>query len=538
MRRRRSPFSVSLLVAAAAGIAGRSYSGETGLVYVRTTPPGAAVRVDGESTPRGNAPLLVRELTPGRHTFRASLEGHAEAEASADVEPGKVKRLEMTLAPLARPDKGTDAPRTGQEGPVAASSPGGAQAGATAPPDAVVAEVDSLLVQGEYMAARDVLEKAGLPRSAGYEAVIRVIRALEARRDCMRSEAERLAGTEVTLGTSKGPRKGKVEEVTAEGVTLAVQLVVGRELRGSSRLTIRWKDLSPEEEDRLSKAWAPEGPDGAVARAYVLVGRKDLAGAERALDAVGDHVLAPRLRERIEAPRRAAAEAEARAAWAEIEKLAPRVRTAADAGVFLEKLSACLERHGGTQFMKGIAEKATVMRSQAEKIIAEASNIVKNGDFESGSLKGWEEQGDGLGLNAVVAEGAHGGKYAARIAREVRQTLNVQQGAMYLLSAWVKLTRQEGEDWGAFRVLVTDWDWEPLGEENISLPRAKLGEWTKVQVEFAALSDKVRLHVGPFAGPGRRLEALVDDVHCSRRPGAQGGVSVPRRVGEKPEEEP
>jgi serine/threonine protein kinase len=66
---------------------------KTGQVIVRSTPPGARATVDGRDV--GVTPLTLRDLTPGAHTIRVSLNGYGTREQRVVVDP---KRPAQTIA--------------------------------------------------------------------------------------------------------------------------------------------------------------------------------------------------------------------------------------------------------------------------------------------------------------------------------------------------------------------------------------------------------------------------------------------------------
>lgn len=57
---------------------------KTGLIYLSTVPPGAAVFVDGHLA-HSRSPAAVRDLTPGKHFIRLSMEGYNDWERDVPV---------------------------------------------------------------------------------------------------------------------------------------------------------------------------------------------------------------------------------------------------------------------------------------------------------------------------------------------------------------------------------------------------------------------------------------------------------------------
>jgi hypothetical protein len=66
-----------------------------------------------------------------------------------------------------------------------------------------------------------------------------------------------------------------------------------------------------------------------------------------------------------------------------------------------------------------------------------APNLLPNGDFERGDLTGWT---GGAGASASTAQ-AHGGAWSACLEDATLRSarLDVQPGAAYKLTAWVKI---------------------------------------------------------------------------------------------------
>jgi hypothetical protein len=67
---------------------------EDGTVEIRTQPPGASLRVDGE--PAGTAPATI-DLPPGSHRIEAELEGYQPRELVVEVAAGQTARASLAL---------------------------------------------------------------------------------------------------------------------------------------------------------------------------------------------------------------------------------------------------------------------------------------------------------------------------------------------------------------------------------------------------------------------------------------------------------
>jgi hypothetical protein len=137
-----------------------------------------------------------------------------------------------------------------------------------------------------------------------------------------------------------------------------------------------------------------------------------------------------------------------------------------------------------------------------------ASNLVTNGDFETGTFAGWDSGGGSIASDVV-----HGGRWSARLANQSLMALiNTTPGTEYRVAAWVRVTSETGSDWGGLRLEAQSYDWNSLAHSGF-LTATQLGsEWTKLALSFTATSTQSRVMVGYFGGPGRRMVAYVDDV--------------------------
>jgi len=69
---------------------------KTGLVYVSTNPPDATVFMDGRMI-HGSTPVVIRDLTPGKHFIRLQLDGYKDWEKSIPI-VGMKDRGEYSLS--------------------------------------------------------------------------------------------------------------------------------------------------------------------------------------------------------------------------------------------------------------------------------------------------------------------------------------------------------------------------------------------------------------------------------------------------------
>ncbi len=189
-----------------------------------------------------------------------------------------------------------------------------------------------------------------------------------------RERLKALVGTEVTLDTMNGPRKGKVTAVTEEEISLEYQAGTP----GGSVWTVmkvKVADLTEKERDRLMPAAEPATADGWLAKAVAAMGTKDVAAAEAALAKAGDHSLAARYREKLDVLKLGETEALAHKAWE--GSIAPLVRTEKfdEKGAETAKgtLDGYRKAHGGTKFA---ASKKKEMEALEDKIARAAGGAV------------------------------------------------------------------------------------------------------------------------------------------------------------------
>ncbi|HOU35640.1 MAG TPA: PEGA domain-containing protein [Candidatus Omnitrophota bacterium] len=68
----------------------------TGIISVKSQPPGATVTLDGQQLP-DKTPMSISELLPGMHTVALELDGYYPYERRIEVEGGKVARMEKVI---------------------------------------------------------------------------------------------------------------------------------------------------------------------------------------------------------------------------------------------------------------------------------------------------------------------------------------------------------------------------------------------------------------------------------------------------------
>ena len=72
-----------------------TFAAETGMLYVKSEPPGATVILNGEE--RGKTPVLLKNVEPGYHVVEVRPQGAGGIEEMVTVEAGKVANLNVRI---------------------------------------------------------------------------------------------------------------------------------------------------------------------------------------------------------------------------------------------------------------------------------------------------------------------------------------------------------------------------------------------------------------------------------------------------------
>jgi len=354
---------------------------------ILSEPLEATVFLDNQEV--GKTPLTLEDLAPGRHQLILLKDGHPRTARTVVLKPGAERVLEVKLGAA-----GEDETEHVTQGDASTK----AQAAKSVPVEVqlILTMLKEAVDKCDYSETRRNLTLAlGQPDMANFKkelrAAIGVVQALEARQDAIRDGADALVGKEVTLKTKTGSRKGRVESVLVEGITIVSKIVVARRAAGETRAVIKWTALAPEEQDRLAASWKPEGTDGAVAQALLAQARKDKAGAARALAAAGDHPLGKYL-SAGSAVAAGPAEDTPKEVWARIEKRCrARRMTAAEELVLDREIRAFRRKYGG--------RIDSTLRRQMSSAVARtkrASGLVAHWTFDEGKgsvARDWSGRG-------------------------------------------------------------------------------------------------------------------------------------------------
>jgi len=150
--------------------------------------------------------------------------------------------------------------------------------------------------------------------------------------------------------------------------------------------------------------------------------------------------------------------------------------------------------------------------------------------FEGKSFSGWEVD-PGVSPTAVTP---HAGHQSARLtgSSSLQRDIPTRVGQTYKVTAWLKIAAETGSDWGGLRVEVQDRDLKSLAHSGWLLQPERGKDWFKIAVRFTAATQRSRLLIGYFGGPGREMTVQVDEVHVfengpNRLPEIHAGLTVP-----------
>jgi len=365
---------------------------------VVSEPLEATVILDGREV--GKTPLTLEQLQPGEHSLLLLKEGHPRTARSVVLKPGDERVLEVKLG-TAGSEEAND------ETKLPAPGESVAQAAKSVPVEVqlILTMLKEAVDKVNYSETRRNLALAlSQPDMANFKeelcAAIRVVQTLEMRQHHIRKGAEALVGKEVTLRTKTGPRSGKVEGVSFEGIALTSKIMIEGVAAGETRGVIKWTALAQEEQERLAESWKPEGLDGAAARVILAQARKDRAAAEPPLASAGEHALGKYLGSGSAAV--GPAEDDPNEAWAPLEKRCSARRiTAADEVALDREIRAFKERHGKAGLDPSLRRRMSLAGKRAKR----ASALVGHWTFDQGGgsvARDWS----GRGYHGRIQRGA------------------------------------------------------------------------------------------------------------------------------------
>jgi hypothetical protein len=139
-----------------------------------------------------------------------------------------------------------------------------------------------------------------------------------------------------------------------------------------------------------------------------------------------------------------------------------------------------------------------------------ATNLLVNGDIESGALVGWHHQGA-----TTTNQDMHAGAWAARFmgSASMDQSFDTVSGRAYKVTAWLRIVSETGNDWGGFSITASDYQsWQTLGNSPYLTTSGYGTNWFKHAFTFTAIGEASRLGLGYFGGAGRQMTVHADDL--------------------------
>jgi len=152
----------------------------------------------------------------------------------------------------------------------------------------------------------------------------------------------------------------------------------------------------------------------------------------------------------------------------------------------------------------GSQADATVIVDSAA-LVKGSTNVLQNGDFETGDTTGWTNLYDACTLSMTDGHtGSYGLSFAGGQWNQTRQKVSVQANTNYTLSGWAK-------DGSSASFLVKD------SSDSTNIAQITIGdgsEWKKYSVTFNT-GDNTSIYVGMMAGNAGG-SAIVDDISLEK----------------------
>lgn len=145
-----------------------------------------------------------------------------------------------------------------------------------------------------------------------------------------------------------------------------------------------------------------------------------------------------------------------------------------------------------------------------------SSNLLSNGDFESGNLKGWIN-GGGM---TITSQASYSGKFGAKMAGSGRidHLFNTVVGRTYYVSARIRIDQQTvSPSWGGLVVRITNFNWMQLtASPYLITANSPVGAWKQIRLSFVATTTKTRLTYQNFSNG--QFTASADNFTISTMP--------------------
>lgn len=129
--------------------------------------------------------------------------------------------------------------------------------------------------------------------------------------------------------------------------------------------------------------------------------------------------------------------------------------------------------------------------------------LLVNGGFETGDLRGWENNGGITISSAATNVGSFGAQMTS--AGRIDQVFKTRPGQTYSVAARIRIDEEiVTPDWGGLQVAVYSSDWRSLAAGPfLSLANSPAGQWTSIAFTFVAATEQSRLVYQNFSGGGQ-----------------------------------
>ena len=197
----------------------------------------------------------------------------------------------------------------------------------------------------------------------------------------------------------------------------------------------------------------------------------------------------------------AMAEAAAPVLWAEINTRASQAKFAeADVKTLRERVGRFDKEFGKTQFAATNKDKLDAVKAKIIKLTA--TNMVVNGDFESGTFDGWKKTG-GTNSGKITTDFGHGkysliGHIQPDYNTTLTQALTLEPQAEYRVSCWIRHGRGSLDMAANSGLYIIEGEGDRRDEDTHRIrfaPKARVNEWVQVEMHFTPQVANCRVEV-------------------------------------------
>jgi len=312
----------------------------------------------------------------------------------------------------------------------------------------------------------------------------------------------RLIGQKIELETISGIQKGKVIKVQDSAIALEMA-----DAGFVAVKTIKIATLTEAQRKKLFPPYVPQTDAQRIALCYsrLVKGTQDYKGALALIELAPLFPLAAHCRQLAnkarETQENAMAEAAAPVLWAEINTRASQAKFAeADVKTLRERVGRFDKEFGKTQFAATNKDKLDAVKAKIIKLTA--TNMVVNGDFESGTFDGWKKTG-GTNSGKITTDFGHGkysliGHIQPDYNTTLTQALTLEPQAEYRVSCWIRHGRGSLDMAANSGLYIIEGEGDRRDEDTHRIrfaPKARVNEWVQVEMHFTPQVANCRVEV-------------------------------------------